>query len=246
MISVCMATYNGEKYVQRQLFSILKQIDKNDEIIIVDDCSTDKTLEQIKKIGDSRISLHINEKNMGVNKTFEKALCMANGEIIFLSDQDDIWKDDKVKIVMRYLEKNPLTDLIQHDAVVIDDENNVLMESFFAFRGYAGSSVIRNFIKGTHLGCCMAMRKKMLHDCLPISEMPYYDKWLIITAVLCGHKVECINEKLIYYVRHNGTVTDKEIKRRSWLIIIWDRVKYFLALLSFMKKHNCSVYSLFK
>ena len=97
MISVCIATYNGEKYIKQQLLSILKQIKVNDEIIISDDHSTDKTFNIIKSFNDTRIKFFLNNKGKGYTRNFENALEKAHGDIIFLSDQDDIWIDNKVE-----------------------------------------------------------------------------------------------------------------------------------------------------
>ena len=102
MISVCMATHNGGKYIKEQIDSILVQISNEDELIISDDSSTDDTVEIIKKIKDKRIKLFENNKFFSPNLNFENALLHSKGDIIFLSDQDDIWKKDKVKIMGNY------------------------------------------------------------------------------------------------------------------------------------------------
>lgn len=95
MISVCMATYNGEEYIKEQLESILCQLGEMDEIIISDDGSTDNTLNIIESYNDSRIKIHINTGKHGFVYNFENALQKAKGEYIFLSDQDDIWLPEK-------------------------------------------------------------------------------------------------------------------------------------------------------
>ena len=82
-ISVCMASYNGEKFIKRQIISILSQLSKKDELIIIDDASTDNTISIIKKINDNRIKLSVNEKNIGPVNTFNKALNSAKNELIF-------------------------------------------------------------------------------------------------------------------------------------------------------------------
>lgn len=94
-----MATYNGEKYIKEQLHSIIKQLEEDDEIIVSDDCSFDKTVEIIKDFNDSRIKIHVNEKNIGFIKNFEKALNFAKNDWILLSDQDDIWLEHKLSLL---------------------------------------------------------------------------------------------------------------------------------------------------
>ena len=95
MVSVCMATYNGGKYIKEQIDSILGQLSNNDELIISDDNSTDDTVDIINRISDSRVRLFFN-KQKGYTNNFENALKQVRGDIIFLSDQDDIWMDNKV------------------------------------------------------------------------------------------------------------------------------------------------------
>lgn len=230
MNSVCMATYNGERYIQRQLESILKQLDSMDEVIIFDDCSTDNTRKVIKAMDDSRIHLYKNIKNLGVNKTFENALKKARGDIIFLSDQDDIWLDDKVAFIIDYFQKHSDVDVIQHDAEVVYENLTVIDKSFFHWRGHAGPSVIRNLIRGTHLGCCMAMRKNVINDCLPITSIPYHDKWIGVVAPLTGHKVMFIPTVLMKYIRHVGTSTDPMFHRRPWKQVFKERIIYPIEL----------------
>ena len=112
MISVCMATFNGEKYIKEQIQSILNQLSLDDEVIISDDGSSDKTLEVINHINDKRIKVFTNTHKHGFTHNFENALNHANGEYIFLSDQDDIWAEEKVNKVMESLIYN---DLVIHD-----------------------------------------------------------------------------------------------------------------------------------
>jgi len=119
MISVCIATYNGEKYIREQLDSILYQLSMEDEIVIPDDGSTDKTIEIIKGINDPRIKIfyHQTEKNnyLGTLKTCflvgrnaHNALKHASGDYIFWADQDDVWLEGKVATFMQHLKKYDL------------------------------------------------------------------------------------------------------------------------------------------
>ena len=98
MNSVCIATYNGEKFIEEQIRSILLQLDSHDEIVISDDHSTDKTIQIIKSINDDRIKIIYNKNNKGYTNNFENAISKASGDFIYLSDQDDVWKPTKVKV----------------------------------------------------------------------------------------------------------------------------------------------------
>lgn len=106
MISVAMASFNGEKYIKKQILSILDNLNEDDELVISDDGSTDCTLQIIKEFQDSRIKL-IKGNHEGINKNFENAIVHCMGDYIFLSDQDDEWYPSKVSTVMKYFNDNP-------------------------------------------------------------------------------------------------------------------------------------------
>ena len=105
MLTVCIATYNGEKYIRQQLNSVLIQLGENDEVIISDDSSSDATVEIVRSFNDSRIKLLVDNKFSSPVRNFENALKYATGDYIFLCDQDDIWLPDKVKSMLPYLKK---------------------------------------------------------------------------------------------------------------------------------------------
>jgi len=106
-----MTTYNGEKYIQKQLQSLLEQTRKPNEVVIFDDCSTDGTVGIIHKfITDNKLDNWVvigNTKNLGFIKNFNQAICATKGDIIFLCDQDDIWNPDKIEKMTLLFEKNP-------------------------------------------------------------------------------------------------------------------------------------------
>jgi len=121
-VSVCMAAYNGEKYIQAQLHSILSQLAADDEIVIVDDGSQDETVALVMDFDDSRIHLLAHENNQGVVATFEDALRSATGEILFLCDDDDLWHPAKVQRVLREFEQNPGVNIVTSRVALIDEQ----------------------------------------------------------------------------------------------------------------------------
>lgn len=205
MISVCMATYNGEKFIKEQIDSILKQIGPNDEMVISDDGSTDNTLHIIKQIGDKRIKVYINEGTHGFTHNFENALVNAHGDYIFLTDQDDLWLDNKVKVVMNALKKY---DFVIHDCITIDSNMNVLSESRYDdFNIRPG--FFRHLLKSRYLGCCMAFNRNILEVSLPFPKNDFlieHDIWLPAIA-FAYFKVIQIPDKLIYYRRHGNNAS---------------------------------------
>lgn len=127
-ISVALCTYNGSSYIKKQLDSILYQKDfKVDEIVICDDNSTDETLEilnSFKKKHPSVFFIHRNEQNIGSTKNFEKAISLCSGDFIFLADQDDVWKEDKIQKTLAVFDNNPNAEGVFSNADLIDQNNN--------------------------------------------------------------------------------------------------------------------------
>lgn len=130
-ISIVMTVYNGEKYLKEQIDSFLNQTVLPDEIIVADDCSSDKTikiLKEYKKNNFVKIKLFKNKYNLGFTKNFEKAISKSTGDIIFLSDQDDVWYNNKIEIIVKKFKNNPKVNLIIHDADLVDKnlkKNNI-------------------------------------------------------------------------------------------------------------------------
>ena len=210
MLSVCMATYNGEKYIKEQLDSILCQLGNEDELIISDDSSTDTTVNIIKSYNDGRIKIYEKQKFKSPIFNFENALKHAGGQYIFLADQDDIWMSKKVEIFKKYLSDY---DLVLSDANIVDDNGTEIYESFYQVNG-SKSGLIKNIIKNSYLGCTMAFNRKILEKSLPFPEnIPMHDWWLGLIGEIYG-KIYFINEKLISYRRHenNASSTGKKSK----------------------------------
>ena len=126
MISVCIATYNGEKYIKRQLESILSQLTDVDEIVISDDGSNDNTISIINELNDNRVRIIYNQGPHGFVPNFENAIRNAVGDIIILSDQDDEWITGKVNATVDAMKTY---DFVYVDNVTVDSNGNVLEKS---------------------------------------------------------------------------------------------------------------------
>ena len=132
MLSVAMCTYNGAFFIEEQLLSILNQTMSVDEIVICDDGSIDQTLDIINSIqSKSSIDIRVykNEKQLGVCANFQKAVNLCKGNIIFLSDQDDIWKREKVETVVRYFLEKPQVKVVFTNGQLINKEGHIVENS---------------------------------------------------------------------------------------------------------------------
>jgi glycosyltransferase involved in cell wall biosynthesis len=208
MISVCMATHNGARYIKEQLDSILMQLNSGDEIIISDDHSSDETISIIESYHDRRIKILKQAARIGVARNFEASLSQSKGDIIFLADQDDVWAVSKIEIVTRYLQHH---DLIVSDCAIVDQGLNTKFDSFYSIHG-SRKGFLKNLVKNSYMGCCMAFNRKLLKKALPFpADIPMHDQWLGMIGEL-HFRVRFINEVLVHHRKHekNGSSTARE------------------------------------
>jgi glycosyltransferase involved in cell wall biosynthesis len=244
-----MASYNGEKYIKKQIESIIIQLSSDDEIIISDDGSIDNTINIIEGFKDSRIkvfnnqSLRKNRKSLierfrSATKNFENALKNASGEFIFLSDQDDIWLDNRVEITLQYLKE---CDLVVSDYSFIDENDNPVAEIFNKRNKTKG--FISNLITTPYIGCGMAFSKKILINSLPFPKNLFaHDLWIGFIAQYSG-KVLFIDHKLFLHRRHGqNTSYSFERSKNSLLFKLSYRldfmIKFFIRYAQLLFKKN--------
>jgi glycosyltransferase involved in cell wall biosynthesis len=210
-ISVCMASYQGERYIALQLRSILTQLSGDDEIIIVDDGSTDGTCNEISALNDPRIVLLRNGNNQGVLRAFERSLSRSSGGIVFLSDQDDLWLPNKVDTVLQEFTRDPDLMLVASDATLIDEDGAKIGDSFYAQRGKFRAGLWSNVLIGKFHGCTMAIRSTLLRKALPFppGRLVHHDTWIGCVNALIGGKTRYIAEPLVAYRRHSTNVTGR-------------------------------------
>jgi glycosyltransferase involved in cell wall biosynthesis len=227
MISVCMAVFNGAPYLEEQLRSILDQLANDDEVIVVDDCSVDGSIDLIRQMNDPRITLLKNNENIGPAASFERAFSLAKGKYVFLSDQDDIWEPSKVAIISSIFDtSNPL--VVVSDARVVDAQRKMLMESLFQLRG-SRAGFWRNLYKNGFVGCCMAVRCDARPFLIPFpTTTGLHDEWIGLCSSVAG-RVEFIGYKLIDYRRHTANVTD--LAHGSLASMLCKRLTLFLMVL---------------
>jgi glycosyltransferase involved in cell wall biosynthesis len=224
MISIALASYNGTKYLREQLDSILSQTYQDFELIICDDCSTDNTWQILEEYAqkDSRIKIFANKKNQGFKKNFEKAISLCKGEYIAMSDQDDIWTENHLEVLLENIGDN---DLVCGNAWLADENGNSTKTSllgcskfdylpskqedwfFFLLHG--------NIFQGT---ACL-FSKRIVKQAFPIpAKVKYHDYWIAMMSVLnCG--VKYVDIPILFYRQHGDNVTTNV----KWSII--NRIK---------------------
>ena len=195
-----MAAYNGEQFIAEQITSICNQLLHFDELIISDDGSTDRTLAIVKSFNNVQIKVVNNTLDKGYSGNFENAISHAAGEIIFLSDQDDIWVDGKLEKMVNALSS---AELVVCDAQFVDANLVPTEVTLFNLRG-GGQGFLRNLCKSRYLGACMAFKRSILKKILPFPHnktLCPHDYWI---SLVCEFyfSVILVNEPLILYRRH--------------------------------------------
>ena len=224
-ISVCMATYNGEQYIYDQTKSILDQLGAAGELIVSDDGSTDKTIAILESFKDNRIKIFYNKGAKGPNGNFQYALEQAQGEFLFLADQDDIWFNNKIEVMCAYLGKY---DVVACDCKIVDGNLNVLKESYFE-HAKSRPGFFKNLKRNTYMGNSMAFKRTLLQDILPFPpNIPNHDLWIGVVADLF-YNPYFIKQTLGLHRRHETNASNTfDVKKR---IGFWKKVnKRFLVL----------------
>lgn len=206
-----MTTYKGEKYREEQLTSIENSISEAfgavnksvAQIIVSEDGDDKEFLAQLEQRGDAYTPLK--GPGCGAVSNFEYGLSHATGDIIFLSDQDDVWTIEKVDKVLKAFEDSNCM-MVVHDADLIDGAGKQIGDSFYAVRN-SGAGILKNIWKNSYIGCCMAFRKELLDYALPFpTSGTLHDQWLGLLAEQKG-SVVFLEEKLLHYRRHEENVS---------------------------------------
>lgn len=208
LVSVVLCTYNGDRFVAEQLESICRQNYPHLEIIIVDDSSTDGTFELLTQYAqkDQRIRLYHNEKNLGFNLNFNRACSLAKGDFIAIADQDDIWHESKIDILLAKLQEDPDTILV-HCISVRFEKFGDFHEKSLKMVNYHSGKCVRNFFLSNFIsGHNMLLKKALLDKALPFPGNVYYDWWLAAIAS-CNGKIEAVPQVLVWHRMHNMNAT---------------------------------------
>lgn len=215
LISVVLPTYNGAAYLKQQLDSICRQTYPNIEIIAVDDCSTDDTPQILDAYRDqAKLQVVRNPANLGVNANFEKAMRLAQGELIALADQDDIWAPDKLASLAAKLGEHSL---IYADSELIDAAGHPLgklLRERLGIRPLQGRPRLAFLLANCVPGHAMLFKRELLEHALPLPAHTLYDQWLAFTASRLGG-IAYLNSSLVQYRQHSASVVNAPRQRKK-------------------------------
>jgi glycosyltransferase involved in cell wall biosynthesis len=207
LISIVMAAYNGAAFIAEQIESIQAQTYTHWELIIGDDASTDQTTEIIRDLmkKDARIRLYVNPQNMGVNRNFEKAISMAAGSFIAISDQDDVWRNDKLDILLSLFTDDQVV-LTHAPSIRFREHLPTTIRHYDARIPLTGQHPERCLFFNTIAGHQVLFRKSILSENAAIPDGIFYDWWLVMRASTLG-KIRASRDVLTYHRAHQQNVT---------------------------------------
>lgn len=252
-ISVALCTYNGEKHIEEQIYSILNQSLKVNEIIICDDQSTDATVSILKKlqVDHSSIVIFENECNLRSTKNFEKAISLCSGEYIFLSDQDDIWKKDKVAKILTVFNENPIAEGVFSNADLINDKGNsipkrTIWDSVFFLENELPKPldffdiITKNGNVAT--GATLCIKSSVKSFIFPFTEDVLHDEKIAVILALRNSLLYSTENLISYRIHDNQQVGMKNVnkldkkKKLKRIILGLDEPKSFKEFSNLSKK----------
>ncbi len=229
-VSVVMCTYNGNKFIDEQIASILNQDYTIYELVIVDDLSADGTwqkLEQWQK-RNSIIKIFRNDTNLGYNKNFEKAIQLATGDIIALSDQDDIWLPQKISGLVNAFANNDT--ILAHCRSVRLEKGRLRFKSASLHNHFAGNDTRKLFMFNQLNGHNIMFRKHFVHKIIPIPAGMMYDWWIAVIATCYGN-IASVDEYLVHHRIHNeNNFFNKNMQLKKKQLDLQDVLQLFTSI----------------
>lgn len=226
-VSVCMATYNGQPYIEDQMASILDQLGRDDEVVVVDDCSNDLTLDIIAGMNDPRIKIFRNERNLGHVQSFSRVLGLGSGDLLIMADQDDIWLPERVSKMNAALAA-PSTSCLASNSEFMHssgarmqyDCEGVTSDSSTDFAGNIWSIFTG---RRRYYGCAMAVKKDFCGVILPIPKyVESHDLWIAMAGNMARANVHIDAATLVRRVHgNNASIVQRPLVKKLWSRVIF-------------------------
>lgn len=250
-LEVIICTYNGSRYLEQQLDSILNQSVTIDKISVYDDNSSDETANVLKKFKNKHknFSVYQNPVTLGYNRNFEKALQAATCDLIALSDQDDYWHKDKLKNQIKAISTFDcsLPFIIHHDLRLINEKNSIIHPSFMTFRNYSylkDINPINIVYQNGVMGNTILLNKKLLEYALPFPKvLDNHDRWLAMVNELFGQRLY-LDKVLIDYRIHNRNTSNAKILSLKGRLLNQLNIIFRKSVLS--RKQKAMLYTLIR
>jgi glycosyltransferase involved in cell wall biosynthesis len=232
LVSIVLCTYNGESFLAQQMETLLMQTYPRLEIVVCDDASTDDTYSLLQNFAarDQRIRLYRNEHNIGFNKNFEQAIRYATGAWCAISDQDDLWAENKLEKMMRH---SANCTLVHCSSNQFSTGKKPSAKPNRHYQKFEGNDARKNFLYNTFEGHCLLFKREVALESMPFPEEVYYDWWLGMNATVRGG-VCWIPEVLTFRRLHEHNASEaiyqKEKKENSRLQQALRNIAAFLTV----------------
>lgn len=234
-VSTCMATYNGAAYIKEQIDSVLRQLGPEDELVVVDDGSSDDTVDVVRAVDDPRVRLHEAARNQGHVATFEMAIRLAAGEFLLLCDQDDLWPTGRVETMLEALRRSHFVAGNQHEFPRARPVPAAHLEPWMERSPWR--NMLRLFLgRQPYFGCAMGFRREILAAALPFPRhVEAHDHWLPMVGNAIGpfpHLADVVVLRRVH--DHNQTPSSRRplpvvVRSRLWMLVnaahAWHRAR---------------------
>lgn len=219
LVSIIVASYNGEKYIEDQILSLVHQTYQNIEIIVTDDCSKDTTAEIVKSLSKeyNNIKFFQNETNLGYQKNFERGILLAKGEYIAISDQDDLWSPKKIATLLEQMGSNIL--VYSNSLLINSDGKNlgITMKEFLKIKEFiSGKNPYYFIVDNCVSGHAMMFRSSLVSSIVPIPDCIIYDRWIALAASI-NAGIKFVDEPLVQHRLHQTNAISNRTKHSHHL-----------------------------
>ncbi|MDO4300493.1 MAG: glycosyltransferase family 2 protein [Clostridia bacterium] len=206
-VDILMATYNGEKYIGKQIESIIEQTYKDWTLYIRDDASNDNTMIIVRQYAGNypgKIKFIVNSENSGSPKAnFFKLIKNSKADVIFTCDQDDIWEKDKIELTLKAFEGESKPLLVHTDLKIIDEKDSILCESMVKSQhiDITRTGLNKLLVQNIVTGCTMAFNRELADILIEPELIPVHDWWIAAVASAFGN-IRYIDKSTIRYRKH--------------------------------------------
>ncbi len=230
LVSIIMPNYNGGKYIEETVKSIFFQTYQNWELLFVDDCSTDNSLDVIRSFNDERIKVFQNGVNSGAAVSRNYALKMAKGRWIAFLDSDDLWAPEKLEKQIAFMQSNDIA-FSYTDYDVIDENNEIIS----TFKPRLDVCSYKDILKHNHIGCLTVVcdSKKIGEIIMPTEAIKREDMACWLRILKTGTKAFCLHESLAQYKVHSNSVSSNKLKMIKFQWRVYrkvEKINFFSAL----------------
>ena len=243
LVSVIMPNYNSAKYLNSTINSVISQTYQNWELIFVDDCSTDDSLDIVRSFCDSRIRILQNERNSGAAVSRNRAIELANGRWIAFLDSDDLWMPEKLEKQIAYMHSSDIA-FSYSDYNVIDENNNIIS----TFKPRLAVCAYKDILKHNHIGCLTAIydSDKLGKVFMPTNAIKREDVSCWLSILKKDVRAYCLHECLAQYKVHSNSVSSNKFKMMKYQFQMYRKVEKMNLLKSFYYLIHWGIKGIFK